>query len=70
MKELFQFYSERINACPNYGFKSGHEILKVVIRTSYWNSALTDDEFITIMNLCELMHKKMMEDNYNAGWNE
>lgn len=68
--EFFSFYKDRINACPYYGFKSGHEILVVIIRTAFWDSYLTQEEFETIMFLCENAHKQMMEDNYNEGWHE
>lgn len=70
MTKAFLFYRDRLFACPSYGFKSGHEILKTVTRCAFWDSTLTDDEFNTIMNLAEKVHIKMMEDNYNAGWNE
>ena len=69
-KELFDFYKGRIESAPNYGFKSGHDILKLVCRTAFHDSLLTDDEFNNIMNLCENAHIKMMEDNYNAGWKQ
>ena len=64
----FEFYKDRLSACPSYGFKSGHEILKTVTRCAFWDSTLTLDEFNSIMILAEKAHIKMMEDNYNAGW--
>ena len=67
---VYQFYADRINACPKYGFNSGHEILKVICRTAFRDNFLTEEEFDSIINLCEKAHIKMMEDNYNAGWNE
>ena len=67
---VYDFYVERINACRNYGLKSGDEILHVITRTAFRDSFLTEDEFNSIIILCEDMHKKLMEDNYNAGWNE
>ena len=67
---VFSFYQSRIQSAPYYGFKSGHEILITILRTAFWDSALTQDEFIIIMNLCENAHIQMMEDNYNAGWIE
>ena len=70
MSELFKFYKGRIDACPSYGFIAGHEILRVILRTAFKDSELTDGEFDSIINLCEKAHIKMMEDNYNAGWNE
>ena len=70
MGELFEFYKGRIESAPRYGFRSGHEIIKTVCRTAFWDSYLTTDEFDSIINLCEKAHIKMMEENYNAGWNE
>ena len=70
MNELFKFYRDRITACPKYGFKSGHEILHTICRTAFYDSALTDDEFNSIIILCEKVHIMMLEEDYNAGWNE
>lgn len=67
---VFDFYRSRIESAPNYGFKSGHEIIKTVCRTAFWDSFLTPEEFNSIIILAEKCHIKMMEDNYNAGWNE
>ena len=70
MSELFKFYRGRIESCPYYGFKSGHEILVTILRTAFWDSTLTESEFNSIINLAEQAHIKMMEDNYNAGWQD
>ena len=67
---VFEFYRDRINACSNYGFTSGHQILNVITRCAFNDSMLTDREFNSIIILAEQAHIKMMEDNYNAGWNE
>ena len=67
---VFDFYKGRIESCLSYGFKAGHEILKTIIRCAFWDSFLTEDEYNSIINLCEQAHIKMMEENYNAGWNE
>ena len=67
---VFEFYKDRIESAPKYGFKSGHEILNTIIRTAFWDSFLTGNEYILIINLCEKAHIKMMEDNYNAGWSK
>ena len=69
-KEVFDFYRGRIESAPLYGFNSGHEILKTVCRCATRDSFLTNEEYNSIINLCEKAHIKMMEDNYNAGWNE
>ena len=68
-KAMFDFYANRIASAPNYGFCSGHEILAVVGRTALKDSCITLSEFDQIMRLMEQAHIKMMEDNYNAGWN-
>ena len=67
---VFDFYKDRISQAPAYGFRSGHEILTVILRSAFWDSFLTVQEYISIVNLCEQAHIKMMEDNYNAGWKQ
>ena len=67
---VFDFYRGRVESAPLYGFKSGHDILNVIQRCAFWDSFLTDDEYNSIINLCEQAHIKIMEENYNAGWNE
>lgn len=69
-ESVFEFYKDRLRACPLYGFKSGHEILKTVTRCAFYDSELTVRQFRIIINLAEKAHIQMMEDNYNAGWNE
>ena len=69
-KTIFDFYRSRIESAPNYGFKSGHEILTTVTHCAFCDSTLTLDEFNSIINLSEHAHIKMMEDNYNAGWQD
>lgn len=70
MKELYDFYRGRIESAPNYGFVSGHQIIATVCRTAFWDSMLTTEEFDSIINICQLAHIKMMEDNYNDGWSK
>lgn len=67
---VYDFYIDRIKACPNYGFTSGHEILQLILRTALYDSFLTDSEFDNIMKEADRCHIKMMEDNYNAGWTD
>ena len=69
-KDLYDFYRGRIESAPHYGFKAGHEILTVIQRSAFFDSLLTKEEYNSIINLCQQAHIKMMEDNYNAGWNE
>ena len=64
----FDFYKDRLSACSSYGFQEGHKILSMITRCTFHDSTLTDAEFNSIMNLAEKAHIKMMEDNYNAGW--
>ena len=66
----FNFYKDRLNACPSYGFREGHKILCMVTRCAFHDSFLTEDEYHNIISLAEEAHIKMMEDNYNAGWSE
>ena len=66
----FDFYKGRLSACPSYGFQEGHKILCMVTRCAFHDSTLTDAEFNSIMNSAEQAHIKMMEDNYNAGWQD
>ena len=70
---VFDFYKDRIAACPLYGFKAGEQILSVIHSCAYYDAGmdfLTVEEFNSIISLCEQAHIKMMEDNYNAGWTE
>ena len=69
-KVFFQFYKGRIESAPAYGFTAGHDIIRTVCRCAYNDSYLTTDEFDSIINLCQQAHIKMMEENYNAGWNQ
>lgn len=68
MSDTFNFYRGRIESCPSYGFKAGHEILEVVLRCAGADTTLTKEEFNSIMKLVDMAHIKMMEENYNEGW--
>lgn len=70
MMTAYEFYRGRLIACPSYGFKQGHEILCMVTRCAFWDSTLTDEEFNSIIKQADTAHIKMMEDNYNEGWNQ
>lgn len=70
MSELFKFYRDRISSCPYYGFVSGSELLAVIVRSASLNSELTPDELNSIIILAIKCREKMMEENYNVGWNE
>ena len=66
---VYDFYVGRINSARSYGL-SGDAILDVVHRCAFWDSFLTEDEYANIIKMCYEMHKKIMEDNYNAGWEQ
>ena len=62
---VFEFYKGRVQACPLYGFKAGHEIMQMIINCVLHDDMLTLDEVHAIINLCDEAHIKMMEDNYH-----
>lgn len=68
---VYEFYRDRINACPLYGFEAGEQILTVIHSCAYYDAGrgfLTSEEYSSIIKLCQQAHIKMMEDNYNEGW--
>lgn len=64
----FDFYRGRIESCPSYGFKSGDEILNLIVSCVKADSSLTTEQVNSIIMMCWEQHKKLMEDNYNEGW--
>lgn len=67
---VFDFYKGRIDSAPNYGLKSGDEILHVILRCAFWDSFLTNEEYMTIINLCQLAHQKILENNWKESWTD
>lgn len=67
---VYDFYLGRIRSCSLYGFRAGEELLNVVICCARADSMLTDDEYNSIIKRAHECHNKMMEDNYNAGWQD
>lgn len=67
---VYDFYRDRIASCPSYGLTAGHDLLRLVLRCAMSDSLLTREEFNTIITLASVAHIKMMEDNYNAGWQD
>ena len=65
---VYEFYMDRIESCPSYGFKSGHQILDVILRCAGAEKMLTVEEYNSIIKQAELCHIKMLEENYNDGW--
>jgi len=64
---VYDFYIGRINSARNYGL-AGDAILVTVWRCAFWDSFLTEEESANIINMCQKMHEKIMEDNYNETW--
>lgn len=67
---VYDFYRDRLMSAPNYGLKGGHQIIATVCRCAFHDSLLTNEEFSNIIKLCEDAHIKVLEANYNEGWNE
>ena len=67
----YNTYIQRIYAVPHYGEKSGTEILKLICRCAFHDNVLTEDESISIINICHSpeWHRIFMEANFNEGWN-
>ena len=67
--KAFDFYVGRIESVPNYGFVSGHNLLNVIHRCAFFDSDLSYNEFCDILDRINACHRKLMEVNYNEGWN-
>lgn len=67
----YDFYIDRLFAVPNYGEKSGTELLRLICRCAFNDDVLTDAESISIINICHSKewYKIFKEMNYNEGWN-
>ena len=65
----FLFYYDRLKHAPDYGLAQGNEIIKTVLRCAFNDSELSQFEFLDILDYAETFHKKLMEVNYNEGWN-
>ena len=68
MNNSVAFYLDRVCSATAYGFKAGHEILDTIIRSIQCDSSLTEEEYHHIIKSCQQAHIKMMEENYNDGW--
>lgn len=67
--KAFSFYAGRIAAVPNYGLVAGDEILNKIQICAQMDSALSYEEYREIMDLIDRCHRKLMEVNFNEGWN-
>lgn len=71
--ERFDFYLGRLAVVHHYGFVAGEAMLSTIHSCAYYDrdhDYLTHSEFMSIINLCQAAHIKLMEENYNAGWND
>lgn len=68
--EVFLFYVDRLLNVYNYGLFQGREIIKMICRTSFNDSLLTDKESVVIIETCldPRLDNILMEVNYNEGW--
>lgn len=69
-RELYGFYVDRLLNVYNYGLFQGRELVKMICRTVFNDSTLTDNEAIVIIETCldPRLDNILMEVNYNAGW--
>ena len=67
---LYGFYMDRLKAVPFYGLVQGRELIKMLCRTAFNDSSLTDNEAIVIMETCldPRLDNILLEVNYNEGW--
>ena len=69
-RELYGFYVDRVLNTYMYGLFQGREIIKMICRTVFNDSSLTDNEAIVIMETCldPRLDSILMEVNYTEGW--
>ena len=67
---IYGFYANRLREAPFYGLVQGREIIKMVCRCAFNDSALTDNESIVIMETCldPELDNILLEVNYNETW--
>lgn len=66
---VHSFYIDRINRAMTGNFQQRMDWLAMIGRVAMMDSFLTMDEYTDILNRLNKAHQKVMEDNYNAGWN-
>lgn len=66
----YGFYVERLKQAPFYGLVQGRELIKMICRSAFNDSSLTDNEAIVIMETCldPALDNILMEVNFNEGW--
>ena len=66
--KAFDFYAGRIEAVTNYGLVSGDELLSFIIFCMSYDKDLSYNEYWELMERVSGCYKKLLEDNYNEGW--
>lgn len=64
----YDFLMGRLSACLAYGFSEGHKIIRMVTDCALYDHSLTLEQFNSIIKRATEAHIKLMEDNYNEGW--
>ena len=66
---LLEYYLSRVEACEKYGLFAGDGILDTIRRVAGSDVSLSEEDYMIVLNSCDTMHKKLMEANFNEGWN-
>ena len=66
----FRFYVLRLATVYKYGLVQGREMIKMICRSAFNDSSLTDNEAIVIMETCLdfALDNILLEVNFNEGW--
>lgn len=67
---VYDWYIDRINAVHNYSFKTALEMVGMIIRCASSDKMLTWQEFNSIIKQCDTLHNKLLEEDFNNGWNK
>ena len=72
ISKSFYFYADRLKAVVNYGLVQGQEMIKMICRSAFNDSSLTDNESIVIMETCldPRLDNILLEVNFNEGWKD
>lgn len=65
---VYEFYLDRIRAARSYGLHAGTELLDLVVSCVNQDEFIAKDEAESLRYLAVEQHKRIMEDNYNEGW--
>ena len=66
----YGFYLDRLKEVPFYGLEQGRDLIKMICRSAFNDSSLTDNEAIVIMETCldPALDNILLEVNFNEGW--